>query len=229
MKKNVVSYCLWGDNPKYTVGAVKNVELVKQYYPGYESWIYTDASSVPGSIISQLKEQGAKLINRPQGGWHSMFWRFEPAADPSVDVVLVRDTDCRIGPREKAAVEEWLASGKRFHIMRDHPAHGIEILGGLWGARGGILKKLPAAIARWNIVSAWQNDQSFLKEKIWPVVHREALIHDEWWRPSQARAFPTPRQGLEFVGEPFGPNDEIDVGNRRILKDRLNQKGEINR
>jgi len=41
-----------------------------------------------------------------------------------------RDLDSRVNSREAAAVKEWLNSeDKAFHFMRDHPAHGIEILG----------------------------------------------------------------------------------------------------
>ncbi|HPC77997.1 MAG TPA: hypothetical protein PK811_06665, partial [bacterium] len=45
-----------------------------------------------------------------------------------------RDTDSRLNPREADAVEEWIESGKSFHIMRDHPQHNVPICGGMWGA-----------------------------------------------------------------------------------------------
>ena len=35
--------------------------------------------------------------------------------------------------REKDAVNAWLVSNRTFHVMRDHPDHGTEILGGMWG------------------------------------------------------------------------------------------------
>ena len=63
-----------------------------------------------------------------------MFWRFEPAGEEDVDVMISRDTDSRLNLREKFAVEEWLESDKGFHIMRDHPHHGYPVLGGMWGA-----------------------------------------------------------------------------------------------
>ena len=56
-------------------------------------------------------------------------WRFLPLSDPLVDVVLSRDLDSALNEREAAAVEEWLQSGANFHLMRDHPKHGTEILG----------------------------------------------------------------------------------------------------
>ncbi len=31
----VISFSLWGDNPKYTIGAIKNAELSKTIYPDW--------------------------------------------------------------------------------------------------------------------------------------------------------------------------------------------------
>ena len=47
-----------------------------------------------------------------------------------VDILLSRDLDSRISEREVAAVEEFLASDKQVHIMRDHPARTAPIMGG---------------------------------------------------------------------------------------------------
>ncbi len=35
---------------------------------------------------------------------------------------IVRDADSRLNVREKAAVDAWIASGRPFHVMRDHAA-----------------------------------------------------------------------------------------------------------
>ena len=62
-------------------------------------------------------------------------WRFLPTLDPQVEIFMSRDLDSPIKPREVEAVEEWVKSEKALHVMRDHPAHGVPMLGGLWGAR----------------------------------------------------------------------------------------------
>ena len=63
-------------------------------------------------------------------------WRFLPVLDPGVEAVLSRDLDSRLTAREAAAVTQWLEeTSLPFHVMRDHPMHGTEILGGMWGAR----------------------------------------------------------------------------------------------
>ena len=49
--------------------------------------------------------------------------------------MISRDLDSRFSDREKFAVQEWLNSNKSHHIMRDHPHHDFEVLGGLWGSK----------------------------------------------------------------------------------------------
>ena len=52
-----------------------------------------------------------------------------------MDLILVRDLDSEITPREISAFNEFFASDKKFHVMRDHPNHGVPILGGTWGTK----------------------------------------------------------------------------------------------
>ncbi|KAB7500862.1 hypothetical protein Anas_06871 [Armadillidium nasatum] len=49
---------------------------------------------------------------------------------------MSRDLDSEVLRREYDAVSEWLNSTtKSLHIMRDHPHHRHQILGGIWGMR----------------------------------------------------------------------------------------------
>ena len=134
--KKVVSFCLWGDNPKYTIGAIRNAELAKEYYPDWECRFYL-ANTVPKDILDQLNRfDNVKLVfMEKDSSWDGMFWRFYPITDPDVEVMISRDTDCRITDREARAVNEWLESGKTLHVMRDHPMHTEPIMGGMWGCR----------------------------------------------------------------------------------------------
>lgn len=54
------------------------------------------------------------LISLVQG----MFWRWLVAEDPDVERFLIRDVDSRLNEREARAVDEWILSGKAYHIMR---------------------------------------------------------------------------------------------------------------
>jgi hypothetical protein len=66
-----------------------------------------------------------------------------------VSAYLSRDLDSRLSSRETAAVADWLATGRAFHFMRDHPDHGTHILGSAWGWR-----YTPATRAAWR--TAWK-------------------------------------------------------------------------
>ncbi|KAK8405426.1 hypothetical protein O3P69_001762 [Scylla paramamosain] len=61
-----------------------------------------------------------------------MMWRVAPLGDSKISAMLICDTDSQ---REVSAVEEWLASWKMFHVMRDHPSYNVPVLGGMWDAR----------------------------------------------------------------------------------------------
>ena len=58
--------------------------------------------------------------------------------DLQVDILMSRDLDSLINERESAAVTEWIKSPYALHVMRDHPLHKKEILGGLFGIKLGI-------------------------------------------------------------------------------------------
>lgn len=218
MNKKIASFSLWGDDPKYTVGAIRNAELVTNVYPGWIARFYC-GTSVPANIINQLRLLGAEVVemNTP-GDWTGMFWRFQAIADPDVEVMISRDTDSRLTLREAAAVEEWLKSNKNFHIMRDHPWHGTEILGGMWGARKPILQDMVDLIDAYVKQSFWQVDQKFLREIIWPRVNRDCTVHDPFF---QKIDFPVARNGYEFVGQVWDENETTVDEHVQALKRQI--------
>lgn len=203
--KKVISFSLWGNDPKYCIGAIKNSELALKIYPGWDMWVYV-GKSVPNDIKLKLIENNCNVIEKTeQGNWSSMFWRFEPIANPEVSIMISRDADSRLSYREKNAVDEWLASDKLFHVMRDHPAHATEILGGMWGAKKPILGDMCYLIDSYTKGDFWQVDQNFLREIIWPRVSYSTFTHDGFFAK---KPFPTKRINFEFVGDVFDENDK---------------------
>jgi protein O-GlcNAc transferase len=201
--KKIISFSLWGDNPKYTVGAVKNAELAKSIYP---DWIcrYYVGKSVPKEIIDELQSNtNVEIVQMDESGeWNSMFWRFYPISDDDTEIMISRDCDSRLSIREKLCVDEFVNSDKMFHTMTDHPFHG-GIMGGMWGAKKGILKKMKELIDNWPKTNQWQTDQSFLNHVISPLVAETIIIHDS----INLKNFPTKRENYHFVGEVFDGND----------------------
>lgn len=136
--KKIISFSLWGNNPTYNIGAIRNAEIAKDVYPDFECWFYIHRETVPSETIQQLQKLDNVKIILKEGDINiceAMMWRFEAIDEPDVEIMLSRDTDIRFWKREKIAVEEWLGSNKLFHIMRDHPLHGTKILGGMFGTR----------------------------------------------------------------------------------------------
>jgi hypothetical protein len=205
--KKIISFSLWGDNPKYTIGAIENAEQSKTIYPDWICRFYC-GKSVPLDIIEKLKSyNNVEVIEMDENGdWNGMFWRFYACED--ADVMISRDTDSRLSVREKLAVDEWLESDKDFHIMRDHPYHNALILGGMWGARNGILKDIISIINQYNKGNFWQVDQNFLREKIYPIIKDNSFIHDEFMKfENWSKLFPSERKNKEFVGDVFDSNN----------------------
>ena len=203
----VISFSLWGDNTRYTLGALQNASLAKIVYPDWVCRFYV-GQSTPRLVVEMLKEFGnVEVVEmEEQGDWSGMFWRFSVASDPSVDAFIVRDCDSRLWFREKAAVDEWLASDKDFHIMRDNHQHGTSILGGMWGARNDLLSDMDQLLADYNKLDFWQVDQNFLRDVIYPRIDVSAFVHDEFF---EGKPFPTDRDENHFVGQAYAGTGRV--------------------
>ena len=204
----VISFSLWGDQKKYTIGAIKNAELSKICYPDFECWFYIHKETVPEEIIYKLsKLSNVKIIYKNGSIIESkpMMWRFEPIIDKDVDVevMMSRDTDTRILLREKLAVDEWLKSNKLIHIMRDHPYHDYNIQGGMWGIKKNNLCDWEKLMDDVKQTSDRVYDQIFLSNVIYPIYKNYSIVHASYHRREEyALDFPIPFcKDKKFVGE----------------------------
>ena len=85
--KKVITFSLWGSNPDYTLGAIKNAILAKMYYPEFECWFYIHQNTVPYEIIDNLSKLDNTRIIFKTGDLNTckpMMWRFEAIDDPCV-------------------------------------------------------------------------------------------------------------------------------------------------
>lgn len=206
----VISFGLWGDSPRYIEGAEANVVLARRFYPDWKYWFFCD-QTVPQKTIDLLSSQpDCKVImgDSTAERQHRLFWRFWAAENPEVDTMIIRDTDSRIGQREQLAVNDWLAKGTSFHIMRDNPAHGVPICGGMWGCKTEKLRNIRSMIdqyyneGRHNTVLCGV-DQDFLRHTVWPIAAKDCTEHDEFFAK---KSFPyTTRHEKYYVGRVFDP------------------------
>jgi len=129
---------------EYFKGIKENLMLLKLFYPNYIMRLYYQASNKTLSKLCSLACTENILDLCPAESLplfgdttsvYPLIWRFLPAIDPQVDIFFSRDLDSRISAREAAVVQQFLQSDGKVHIMRDHPAHGAPIMGGMWGAK----------------------------------------------------------------------------------------------
>lgn len=205
---NVISFSVYGKDEKYIVGMQRNIELAFRVYPSWDVWIYY------GHTIDNFKYifecDGVRLIDMEDSQLPGMFWRFLP----SVDRFIVRDADSRLSYREKAAVNDWIDSGKTLHIMRDHPHHKQTIMGGMWGIRlgGGSIKddvnKWCINDESWGSVHYSNADQRFLRDVIYPRYAKDTIAHDSiGCKYPNSVPFPTDMVDRRFVGEIYDEHD----------------------
>lgn len=201
----VISYSLWGSNPKYTVGAIRNAELAKIIYPDWKCKFFV-ASSVPKDIVDQLSLFDNVIVEYKlnPGDWGSMFWRFDTSYDQSINISIFRDTDSRLSWREKYAVDQWLISDKTFHIMRDHPHHGFPILGGMWGYKNNAQYPMKELLTSFDVQNKYGTDYEFFIQKLYPIIGNDKVTHDPFF---ERIPFPTARIDKQFVGEVYDENE----------------------
>ena len=190
---NIVAFSLWGDRPRYTQGAVQNAILVTALYPGWTARFYVD-DTVPPPVVDQLRQLRAEIVMRPRPSvfYEGLLWRLEVVGDPTVSRFLVRDADAVVNTQERAAVDEWLASNRHFHVMRDWFTHTDLILAGLWGGAGGVLPPLDTLRAAFKPfrVATPNFDQDLLRMTVWPTARKSVLVHDGYFDCFDSRPFP---------------------------------------
>ena len=224
MKKKLIGFSLWGNNPIYTIGAIRNAELSKVYFPDWEL-MFIVGKSVPQNIQEKLIELDCLVIKTDkEEDFTGMFWRFWAAEDIDVDIFLSRDCDSRFSDREFTAINEWLNSDKDFHIMRDHPYHPWPILTGMWGCRNNRLSNIDDLLLKWETHSRkgiyQAEDQDFLGQFIYPMTINNSVEHSEFGIrvASATKPFPTPRNNYEFVGDVFDVNNNRHPDYWRVIE-----------
>jgi hypothetical protein len=189
--KKVISFCLFGSNPRYTIGAIKNAKLAKQYMPDWECRFYI-ANNVPEEIVDELDKMDNVRLIRSRTPFNFTFTleRFKVFSDPEVDVAICRDTDGRISGRDILCINEWLSERfdkLNFHIIKDHPhGHSAVMSAGMWGAKAKALRHIEDEIEHFLSrpgVDRNQRgvDQEFLAERIHPFILDSILYHSNYY------------------------------------------------
>lgn len=214
--KKIISYSLWGNNPKYCVGAVKNAQSFKKFYPDWVARFYVH-KDVDQEYINQLtaSKDVEVVIKTSKADWTGMFWRFEAISDQDVSVMICRDTDSRLSLREAEAVKEFEQSGMMFHIMRDHPYHNAFVLGGMFGVKKSLIDDMKDLCDNFSQTNEYGTDYKFFDSIKNRIPSFLTMIHDEF---RGGLNFPTKRKDFEFVGEVFDENENCDPSHKLAIK-----------
>ena len=212
----VISFSLYGEDPIYTKGCIKNAEIKKEVFKEWEMWVYHN-DTVPQDILDKLIELDVKLINTNENnGFFGSLWRFNPITEPNIEYFISRDCDSRISLRDETAVNEWIESGKSFHIIRDHPiGHGWPMNAGMWGSKGNSIPYFKNMMSDYLIINNRTDDKSidqcFLRDIIHPIVSTDLFLHDEYYNYEgigQAIKRDRAIDNFDFIGESVDENDE---------------------
>lgn len=218
----VLSFSLYGDNPIYTIGCIKNAQIKKEVFKDWEMWVYHN-DTVPQNILNDLSELNVKLIDtKENNGFFGSLWRFNPITEPNVEYFISRDCDSRISLRDEIAVNEWIQSDKTFHILRDHPiGHGWPMNAGMWGSKGNSIPNFKDLMINYLINNNRTDDKSidqcFLRDIIHPIAVNGLFLHDEYFnyeRIGQSIKRDRSIDDFAFIGESVDEND-IPRGDQR--------------
>ena len=217
--KRVIAFTLYGSNPRYTVGAVKNAALAAKIYPEFIVRFYV-GSDVPHATITTIGIMPNVELFKVDGydGQFTNSWRFLAFSDPDVEIAIMRDADARITVRERLAVNEWLQSGLAYHSMKDHPTgHAAwPINAGMWGGYTSGIKNMHEIMQHFRSgkeTKSFASDQVFLSRHVAPIVYKNMLIHETFGKtevspPSVRKSFPVPYTSISsHIGAAVDEND----------------------
>ena len=222
----VLSYSLFGEHwtVRYADGVAKVADAAAKsnFYKNWSVRLYHDGKVLDKEKIRDLQEKHKNLFLYDVGflplyGNISLMngraWRFLAVGDRNVKVSCSRDLDSILLKREEDAVREWMNSGKIFHVMRDHPAHGLDVLGGTWCFRnennyalGEKISKIILQQSKYkkpDYIIPYSDDQDVLIKFVWPLVKSNVLQHDAYLCSTYNGSVPFPSERDEdghFIG-----------------------------
>lgn len=201
----VIAYSLWGTRPMFIHGALVNARQCYKYLPEWSVRVYHD-KSIPQNVLDELRKLSVTCILVEGEGSYGSFWRFKPMFEGH-DAFMSRDIDSRITWRDLRCISEWMNSGKKYMVIRDHEEHyKTSVMAGMFGVRGSIPDELKIDMDRISKCHAYTTDQFFLAQHLWP--HMEDCIEFGY-------------KDLEWMKESWDPKNHIGLGFDEYERPRL--------
>ena len=202
--KVLFSFSLYGTAEKYARGMLENCGMIGTRFRGASVHVYC-ADNVPPSVISALRfYKHVTVIPVPtKPGIENMFDRLLACDQPGASHVFVRDADSRVHERDAACIDDFLASNKSLHVVRDHEFHKRRVMGGMFGLRVGTYNMTERLEAWTQPRIEYQADQDFLSKDLYEALKDSVLVHDRYHTFSDETVTPFhyPIEDNLFVGQ----------------------------
>jgi hypothetical protein len=199
MNSKAISFSLWREEEDFKLGAIANAIYAYYNFPGWDCVFYITEDYDP-ETISRLEDMEwvhiIKTSNRAKDDDGHILSKFI-AASLNYEHIIFRSCRARLIQRDWVAVNEWIDSGKDFHIIHDNPLLGF-MPECSWGVKGGVLKHIDQLIYSFmqdTVENPWlkcakKNSEGqivfnssiamvFVQNVIFPLTKRSVLRHDE--------------------------------------------------
>lgn len=177
--KYVFSYCIYGNQLKYTEGLLRNIQQIQELYPEFEIWITVGNDTPEDYIIKYSEFANVHMFFSDDTGGRLMAHRFFAIDDPDVELMIVRDADSRFTERDQVCIDYFIQSDYSIFTIRDHSYHTQTIMGGQWGMRKIdnliIEEKYKEFCETCPNIDAYSSDQVFLHNYIYKF-YKDSLV-----------------------------------------------------
>ena len=213
-KRRIFSYCVFGNEKKYCLGMVKNLEQIKVLFPGYNVWIYL-GNDVPQEYIDIYKSfENVTLLFHDFTGRRITAYRYL-VLDKEYDSIIVRDSDSRFGERDIWCISNFMKSKYRISTIRDHPWQGRPLMAGQtmfkYISFPNITEQNKLFSSSLKDKDRYQNDQDFIEQVIFNKFKHETISYAEFYNFGEIATMkiPLPRKSPEdFCGNVYSFDED---------------------
>lgn len=182
-KLYVFSFCIYGNKKKYTLGMIKNLEQINEYFPSYHTYIYV-GNDVDTTYINQYETfKNVNVIRCNETGPILMSYRFFPIDDKNVYILISRDSDSRFYDRDRWVINDFLESDKNICTIRDHIGHQRVMMGGLSCIKKfqflDVKQKIQLFCSNHKTIQ-YQSDQDFIEQYIYHPYKSEFISYSNY-------------------------------------------------
>jgi hypothetical protein len=111
-------------------GAAQLCRQVRKLFPGWHLYVYTTATSMPGTLLSQYNtlleglegQDNVTIFRQDAAGWQGKMAlsRFLPFTDTTIEHVVVLDLDNTLEPALATVINQWVKSSNAIMLCPPH-------------------------------------------------------------------------------------------------------------